>query len=196
MKRLLIILTVLFAALSTVLFLILRSKSGEVKRLNRNQTTLLSDIATYRTRLGQSAASVEALTLTVSELRRLRSADAAQIESLGLRLRRVEQYALTVTNTVVEVETVVRDTIFVGDTFRRFEWNDGWVTVEGVVRDGRVECRVESVDTLTQIVHREPYRLLCFRFGTRSIRAEVVSHNPHTQIVATELIEVDRRRRR
>uniref|UniRef100_UPI003439781C DUF6549 family protein n=1 Tax=uncultured Alistipes sp. TaxID=538949 RepID=UPI003439781C len=75
---------------------------------------------------------------------------------------------------------------------RTFRWSDAWVTVEGVVTGDSVRCRVQSVDTLRQIVHRVPRRFLFFRWGTKAIRQEISSSNPHTRIVWTEYIRLER----
>ena len=47
---------------------------------------------------------------------------------------------------------------------------------------------VESVDTLRQVVHRVPRRFLFIRFGTKAVRQEIVSSNPHTRIVYAEYV--------
>ncbi|MEG1886285.1 MAG: DUF6549 family protein, partial [Alistipes sp.] len=87
-------------------------------------------------------------------------------------------------------KTIVRDTVILRDTLRLFRWHDTWVRVEGLIGADSVQCRVESVDTLQQIVHRIPRRFLFFRWGTKAIRQEIVSTNPHTQIVYSEYIEM------
>lgn len=76
-----------------------------------------------------------------------------------------------------------------------FRWSDRHVSVYGVIRDDSASCRVVSVDTLQQIVHRVPRRFLFIRWGTKAIRQEVVSSNPHTNIVYTEYIELKRKKR-
>jgi len=54
---------------------------------------------------------------------------------------------------------------------------------------------VTSTDTLRQIVHRVPRRFLFIRWGTKAIRQEIVSTNPHTRIVYTEYIDMRRKRK-
>ena len=68
--------------------------------------------------------------------------------------------------------------------------------VEGAIRGEEVECKIESVDTLHQIVHRVPHRFWFIRYGTKAIRQEVVSSTPHTRIVYTEYIELPKRRKK
>jgi len=76
-----------------------------------------------------------------------------------------------------------------------FRWSDRHVSVDGMIRADSVSCHVESIDTLQQVVHRVPRRLLFIRWGTKAIRQEVVSSNPHTNIVYTEYIELKRKKR-
>ena len=145
----------------------------ETRRLTQNQNALASGIEHYRTRLGQEAASVQALRLRCAEFERLRAGDADTIRRLGIRLRRLEAVAKTVTATSVDLRAPVRDTVVllrrdtlrIRDTLKLFRWRDAWVTVEGRIRTDSVACRVESTDTLRQVVHRVPRRFLFIRWG-------------------------------
>ena len=172
----------------------------ETRRLTQNQDALASGIEHYRTRLGQEAASVQALRLRCAEFEELRAADAAEIRRLGIKLRRLEAAARTATATAVEIRTPVRDTVVVRlrdtlvvrDTLRLFRWRDAWVSVEGTIIADSVACRVESADTLRQIVHRIPRRFLFIRWGTKALRQEIVSSNPHTKIVYSDYVKIER----
>ena len=172
----------------------------ENRRLTQNQHALAAGIERYRTRLGQEAASVQALRLRCAEFEELRAADAAEIRRLGIKLRRLEAAARTATATKVEIRTPVRDTVVVRlsdtlvvrDTLRLFRWRDAWVRVEGAVTADSVLCRVESADTLRQVVHRIPRRFLFIRWGTKALRQEIVPSNPHTRIVYSEYVKIER----
>ena len=134
------------------------------------------------------------------EFEELRAADAAEIRRLGIKLRRLEAAARTATATKVEIRTPVRDTVVVRlrdtlvvrDTLRLFRWRDAWVRVEGAVTADSVLCRVESTDTLRQVVHRIPRRFLFIRWGTKALRQEIVPSNPHTRIVYSEYVKIER----
>ena len=181
----------------------------ETRRLTQNQNALASGIEHYRTRLGQEAASVQALRLRCAEFEELRAADAAEslragdadtIRRLGIRLRRLEAVAKTVTATSVDLRTPVRDTVVllrrdtlrIRDTLKLFRWRDAWVTVEGRIRTDSVACRVQSTDTLRQVVHRVPRRFLFIRWGTKALRQEIVSSNPHTRIIYSDYVKFER----
>ena len=166
----------------------------ETRRLTQNQNALASGIEHYRTRLGPEAASVQALRLRCAEFERLRAGDADTIRRLGIRLRK------TVTATSVDLRAPVRDTVVllrrdtlrIRDTLKLFRWRDAWVTVEGRIRTDSVACRVESTDTLRQVVHRVPRRFLFIRWGTKALRQEIVSSNPHTRIIYSDYVKFER----
>lgn len=250
----------LYAVLATALLLAgYRRYRSETRRLVQNQTALSSEVEHYRTRLGEEAASAQVLRLRCSEFERLRADDARRIRALGVKLRRLEAAATTVTATSVAFRAPLQEaaaqyvvpmtedepvrpaaaaphpdravagvrthepqivrTVYPPiagtrrDPFpahapdrrpgaaslplprgheRVFRWHDAWVSVEGVVAGDSVACRVRSVDTLRQIVHRIPRRFLFIRWGTKALRQEIVSSNPHTRIVYTRYVKIER----
>ena len=162
-------------------------------------TALAHSVEHYRTLAGESAASVEALQLHTTELERLRAEDAELIHSLQLQLRRVE--SVTTTAIAGEYELVAplaSDTTSLAESMpqpaeiKHFEWSDDWAVVRGMITADSVSCEIATIDTLHQIIHRVPRRFLFFRFGTKAIRQEIISSNPHNTIVYAEFIEVER----
>ena len=180
---------VLYAVAMTALFVCShRRYRAENRRLVQNQTALAAEVAHYRTQAGQEAASAQVLRLRCGEFEALRAADAEEIRRLGLKIRRLEAAAKTVTATEAEIRTPLRDTVVVRsgdphpvrDSVRLFRWRDPWVTVEGHI--GR-----DSV-----VVHRIPRRFLFIHWGTKALRQEIVSTNPHTRIVHAEYVKIER----
>lgn len=203
----------LYAVVVTVLLVFTyRRYHAENRRLIQNQTALASEVVHYRTRSGAEAASVQALRLRCAEFETLRAADAAEIRRLGIKIRRLESTAKAVAVTALEIRAPLRDTLvirrcdprvtaeerngqnaaLVCDTVRLFRWRDPWVTVEGRIERDSAACRIRSVDTLRQVVHRIPRRFLFIRWGTKALRQEIVSTNPHTRIVYTEYVKIER----
>ena len=43
-----------------------------------------------------------------------------------------------------------------------------------------------------QVIHRIPRRFLFIRWGTKALRQEIVSTNPHTRIVHAEYVKIER----
>ena len=118
---------------------------------------------------------------------------------MGLKVKRLQAVAQTGTNTEIKVQTILRDSIIYVpknnlvsvDTIKWFTWKDPpWVKVNGIIDSGKVDLDIQSIDTLLQIVHRVPKRFLFFRWGTKAIRQEIVSKNPHTKLVYSEYIEL------
>ena len=194
MYRLLII--IFSAAAAFALYLYGRNLRMEVRRLENNCEALADSVVHYRTRLGEEAASTSVLRLRCDEFRRLHAEDAGRIRSMGIRLRRLESTASASLAMQAAAASVIHDTVVVRDTVRMFGWSDGWVSVEGLIAGDSVACSVSSVDTLHQIVHRVPRKFLFIRFGTKAVRQEIVSSNPHTRIVSAEYIEFPKKRRR
>lgn len=189
MKRLLFELLLLAAA--GVALRALWHEHRECDRLRENQEALHTEIHHWQSRLNDSVASTAVLRLRYQELEALRRADAAEIRSLGIRLRRAESMARTHLETTWEVRTPLRDTLYLYDTLRLFHWQDPWVEVAGSITADSVQCRVRSDDTLLQVVHRIPHRFLFFRWGTKALRQEIVSKNPHTRVVYAEYIDIN-----
>ncbi len=166
----------------------------ENARLENNNYALIESVKTYRTKADESAASVQVLRLKVGEYEELRAADAERIRKLKIKLKRLESASKSVTKTAVDITVPLRDTVILRDTLRLhdtvrlFRWRDSWVTVDGVIDNDSVSCSVSSVDTLHQIIHRIPRRFLFFRYGTKAIRQEIVSSNPHTEVVYSEVV--------
>ena len=169
----------------------------EKDRLAGNQQALLEKAEYYETEAGKSAASVQRLLLSYSELEGNYSQMCKVADDLKVKLKRIEAATVTQTKTEVEVETVVIDSIaHRGDTLppiklQSIKWRDPWVTVSGEIKGKDLKLNISSVDTLTQIVHRIPKKFWFIKYGTKAIRQEIVSSNPHTKIVYAEYIELD-----
>ena len=172
----------------------------ENRHLERVEHALREDVRFYRTASDRSAASVEALEMSVAEFRAERERDAEEIASLGIRLRRAESYAQSASTTTIADTVVVRDTVIVRDSlpraYRYFAAADVWSRVEGIFYGDSVNYSVHSIDTLHQVIHRVPRKFWFIRYGTKAIRQDVWSSNPNTQLVYTEYIELPRRTRR
>lgn len=198
MKRYLILGVLLLAA---ALVLALRNNArlrADRSRLEDNQRALIDAAAYYETQAGTSAASVGRLTLTVAEVKAQRDDLTKTCDLLRVKLRRLEAATTTATQTDIEAHAPLRDTILIVKNepvrTQAFRWADAWVSIDGLLQRDSVVCRIRSIDTLRQIVHRVPRKFLFIRWGTKAIRQEIASSNPHTKIVYSEYIELKRRR--
>ncbi len=160
------------------------------QRLRANHYALTEQLVLYRTAANESAASVGVLQLRLEEFKRLRSEDCRTIRELGLRLRRAESYAKMAMQGSYSSTLLLRDTVIDYDTIRLFEAADEWSRLQGELRGDTLNYALHTVDTLHQVVHRIPRRFLFFRFGTKGLRQEIVSSNPHTTLVYSEYIDI------
>ena len=189
-NRLFIIIAIVFG-----ISLTLRLQHNEIVRLRSNNEALQSRVLLYRTKNNKSAASIAEMRLTISELRKQHRDALAEIESLGIRLRRVERYARSVTATTIR-DTVVISTLPPSETLpsrHSIDYRDAWTTIRGEILGDSLAIEVTTRDTLHQVVHRIPRRFLGIPFGTKMLRQEVWSSNPHTEVVYTEYIRLKRR---
>ena len=196
MKKLLLIYSMGATLLLIVCIATLYRTHHEVNRLRNNNEALSTECSLYKTRLDNSAASVVAMQLQLDEFREQHVRDVKQIKALGVRLRRVESVATTATRNEVKLVAPSHDTIILRDTLSLFQWSDTWLSIEGQIRGEKVECKIQSIDTLRQVIHRVPRRFWFIRYGTRAIRQEITSSNPHSRIVYTEYIELPKRHRK
>lgn len=167
------------------------------KRLESNQDILLHNgrVEIRQTASGKSHASADALQLSVSELRKKPdSLLAVTQKELKIKDSRVAEVFRTSSSTHVEVKSSVttdsQDTSHscggprkpVLEAPRHVQWSDPWTSLRGTIEGDSFSAHIESRDTLVVIVHRVPKRFLFFRFGTKAVRMEAVSQNPHTRL--------------
>lgn len=187
----------IIALLSLLLLLslvLLRGSMREKSRLEGNYTALATENTTLRTSLSDSEMSVARLRMTVGELEELRREDAEQIRALGVRLRHAE--SLTRLEMVQQLDTIVATSPtfepLLSDSLCRLRWRDSWVSLSADIRPSESHITLTTTDTLFQVVRRVPWRWWIFSWGTKAIRQEIRSSNPHTRLVYAEYIEIER----
>jgi len=197
MKKYLIITILVLFALVCGLSYSLTKTVQERQRLDSNQRSLLSDVKYYRTRDSLSAASVERLELPKKELEEHESDLVAEIEDLNIKIRRMVAASTTGTETKTEVKTIVKDSLIYLDgkidTVSCIDFSDPWVSLNGCVFGNEFRGLITSKDTLIQVVHRVPREWVIFKWGTKGLRQEITSKNPHTEITYSEYIELKKR---
>lgn len=201
MKKYLLIACVILAVLCASLLGAVRELTQEKDRLTGNQEALMEEVQYYQDEAGRQAASVQRLELSKSELEAYNGELTQRIEDLNIKLKRVQAATTTATQTNVEIKTIIKDTIIYRDTgllvLPAIKWQDPWVNVDGIIKpDSTVDLSIQSVDTLFQVVHRVPKKFWFIKYGTKAIRQEITSSNPHTKIVYSEYIELEGRKKK
>lgn len=197
MRKILIYAVVLLSILTAILYWQLSEVKTEKKRLANNQEALLTDMETYKTEAGKNAVSVLRLELSKSELEKYNKDLTQTVSDLKIKISRIQSASTTATSTDYSITTPVRDSIvyrdrLIPDTLKRITYNDDWLDLDGTIQKGIFSGNIQSRDTLVQIVHRIPKKFLFFKWGTKAIRQEVTTKNPHSKIVYTQYIELKR----
>lgn len=167
-----------------------KKEKKEVVRLGDNQRSLLSEVDLYRTKDSLSAASIERLQLTNREFERYCSDLKLQVEELGIRIKRIQSLSQTGINTSYPVYIPVRDSLNGNDTIRCINYRSPYLDIAGCMNGDVFSGQISSRDTLVQVVHRIPHKFWFIKWGTKSIRQEVVCKNPFTNISYSEYIEL------
>lgn len=176
-----------------ILFSWLQNVRQEKNRLANNQEALLSDVDYYKTEAGNSAASVQMLELSKSELEKHCTDLTKTVHDLNIKVKRIQAAATTATESKYEIKTVVKDSIVYRDrpiTLQNINYSDPWIDLRGTIDSSVFYGKISTRDTIVQVIHRIPKKFLFFRWGTKAIRQEVVSKNPNSTIVFTEYIEL------
>lgn len=196
MNKYLIIACVVLAVICASLLGIVGDINQENDRLKHNQDALMDDVTYYQTEVGKYAASVQMMELTNSELEAHNKELNKVVDDLNIKLKRVQAATTTATKTRVDIKTIIRDSIVYVDSGRidkvpAIKWQDPWVNVDGLILpDSTMDLKVQSVDTLYQVIHRVPKKFWFIKYGTKAIRQDITSSNPHTKIVYSEYIEL------
>lgn len=194
MKKIAIYIILALIAACVGLGIALRKSNNEKGRFKANQTSLLSKVDTLTTENGKHAAEVLKLTLTANELKKSNAQLEATADELRIKLKRVQSASTSATKTEIKVVTQVRDSIVYRDSIitpiKVFSWRDAWTDINGIIEKDSVDLSVQSVDTLTTIVHKVPHKFWFIKWGCKAIKQTVISSNPHTKITYTEYIEV------
>lgn len=175
---------------------------GEAERTKENQDILLHNgrVEIGRTQSGRPRASVSAITLKTSDLKRNPdSLLAVNRKELKIKNSRIMAAATTSTTTKVDVKVAIRpvphDTcsrslsgLYRPPDVSQVSWSDPWITLRGDIEGDSMQVHIESRDTLQMIVHRVPKKFLFFRYGTKGVRMEVVSQNPHSRLSYPRII--------
>lgn len=185
---------ILCAIVLVLAWLLFSQERAEKERYKANQTSLLSDVAFYKTENERNVASVRALTLTKNEIETYNKNLAERCDELEISLRRLISANITNMQTDYHIIGELRDSLVLRyntiDTLRCMDYDDSYLTFSVCVdSSGMYVADIISRDTVTAIVHRIPRRFLFFKFGTKEVRQEVYCANPRTQIITTQYVE-------
>lgn len=200
LHKIAIILAVVALCLCAVFGIQSRNAKAQAARYKSNTETLLSDVEQYRVRDSLSAARVQSLELTVKEYERFRADDAQLIRELKQRNRDLAAVNKTQSQTIIELRAVPRDTVvLVRDSVVvpavAVHCGDAWFDFDGLLTADDFTGKLANRDSLVLAETVKYRRFLGFLWKTRKIadrQLDVVSRNPHTEILGIEHITIER----
>lgn len=174
------------------------NQRADRERLEKNQQALLEENERYRINDSLNAYSSALLSVKMSEFKENFSQLHANIKELGLRMKRVESVTSTLAQSNYQITTPVVDSVVFSqmagtiekDTLKTVRYDSPHISLSGYIQDHLFTGEIATYDTLTQVVHRIPRRFLFLRWGTKQLRQEIYSSNPHTHITYSRVIEI------
>ena len=175
--------------------------TDERDRYKGNTTALLSDVEHYRVRDSLNAARVQSLELTLKEYERFRADDAELIRSLKQRNRDLAAVNKTQSQTIIDLRAVPRDTVvLVRDSILTpavaVHCGDAWFDFDGILTADQFTGKLTNRDSLLLAETVKYKRFLGFLWKTRRVQdrqLDVVSKNPHTEIMGIEHVVIERK---
>ena len=164
-----------------------------------NTETLLSDVETYKIRDSLSAARVQSLELSIKEFERFRAEDAALIRELKAKNRDLAAVNKTQSQTIINLQAIPRDTIIIRDSVKipavAVHAGDAWFDFDGLLTEKDFTGTLRNRDSLLVAESVKYKRFLGFLWKTNKVhdrRVDVVSRNPHTEIVGVEYVVIEK----
>lgn len=182
---------------------------GKIKHLRAERDTyqtnmqvLMEDVRRYQTKDSLNVATIGVLELKLSEFKKYRAEDAELIKSLKVKNRDLEAVTTAQMQTISELRAELKDSIVYlpGDTVERvvkcIEYRDRYLDVVGCIIDNVFSGEIVSRDSLTIVNTVQYKRFWGFLWKTKKVKnrqIDVVSKNPHTQIMGVEYIEIEKK---
>lgn len=174
----------------------LSQEKENARRLENNQSALLSDLLLEKNRANHLQYSVDELTLRAGELERLIPEYEAKLRDMGIRLKDAQHVARVQTELAAAVkaqrDTVIRYVEAPGSgapTAARYVFSDAWLTaVIEVEADSVAALQLNARDSLTLVAHRQRRKCLFKKPGPTRYTVETVS--PYSTVTGMRVIEV------
>lgn len=174
--------------------------TGELDKYRNNTEALLADVETYRVRDSLNAARVQSLELTVKEYEKFRAEDAMLIKSLQRKNRDLASVNKTQSETIISLQSVPKDTVVITRdslivSAIKIHSGDAWYDFDGLLTKEEFTGTLRNRDSLVVAETVKYKRFLGFLWKTKQIKdrqVDVVSKNPHTEILGVEHITISK----
>lgn len=159
----------------------------EKDRLEQNQRTLSSDLKRYLTKDSLNGVQIRALNLSKSELEEYQAELVKRLDDRNIKIKNL--LAALNTETEVRIDTILEvrtDTLYLGCV----EYDDGYNKVKACYsKDNKAHLTLSVKDSIDIILHNHyKHRFLWWQWGSKTTLADVITHNPHSQISGAKII--------
>ena len=187
---------VLFIAIVSIALIFLSKALIEAQKDYKRQTENLrivqQDNKVIKAKNGELMYQTEVIKLENKELKNAIPELEAELKNMRIKLKNVQSVSHTSLSTIDTIYTNIYDTITldnpIPDTLLGFQYSDEFTCIEGVINVAgqMLKLNYEVTDTITQVVHRDKWRL----FHKRKLFQTITCRNPRTTIVYQQQIVI------
>ena len=188
----LVIIFVLYVAVTSIIDN--RKLQQHNNRLRADITALNSQLTQYTDKQGREISEIAALELTVNELKNSFPQVIATLQELKIKPKQINSITQVSSQQQKEIITPVKDTIIIQyndtSTARAFRYRDPFYTVNGLIFTDTAHLKINSIDTLTQIVYRERVKPWLLFFSRTKLVQLIRTSNPANHVIYSRYIEI------
>lgn len=171
----------------------------ENNRLINNQVNFLEGLKKIELANGSIAQEQAVLTLKMQELNNIYPSVLKEIKALGIAKRKLVEYSQTASQSKLEIETLLRDSISPNkastiDTmpYKLFNYQDNYYTIKGRSYLNKQWLSISNRDTLVQVLYRQRKNKWLWIFSPYIYRQRIQCKNPNAQIYYSQIIQIKR----
>lgn len=169
----------------------LRYAKQEVKRHEKNERVLQSDMGVIRGKNGVLAVQVESQTQTLSEFKKYNTELEKKLKNLNIRPKDTQSATTIETSSNLVINVPLRDSTILPEVKSRvFTYNDSWNSVFGVVYKNSITANIQSRDSLYIFHHLQKYKFLFIRWGVKAEWYTAENANPSNKIIGFKVKEI------
>jgi len=167
----------------------------DYKRVLGNEMALHAQVNYYSDALGRETAKTWVMEYTVNELKNLLPEVSQALQELKIKTKHVQSYSQASIQQFKEIDKPLHDTTIIINTIhtqaKAFVYSDPWYYVSGIVRTDSVKLRIQSTDTIIQVVSRGPRpKPWLWFFSPRTLQQTIQSRNPSNHIAFSRYISI------
>lgn len=162
----------------------------EKVKLENNQDVLIKENETFKTKDGLNASKINALTLDLSSTKEYYNGLIQDAKNAGIKEGRLTSISEIGTITKDTIIIKIKDSIFIKDTLKCFDYKDNFFTINGCIKRDSLSFDYNNVDSLQQFISIVPKQWLFFKWGVKAIQQTIISKNPKTTFFYQKYIEI------